>query len=68
MKALAIFFYIIGASFLIASCFTTGHALSWWLGGAAIISLFIGCVLQYNAKKQDIDSLIDDRSNTHFNA
>ena len=49
MKTLAIIFYIIGCGLLIASCFTTGVALTWWLGGAAVVSLIIGCVCQYNS-------------------
>lgn len=49
MKTLAIIFYIIGAGLLIASCFTTGVALTWWLGGAAVVALVAGCVFQYNS-------------------
>ena len=58
MKTLAIIFYIIGSGLLIASCFTTGVALTWWLGGFAVGSLIAGCVCQYNSgnsrrRKQD---------------
>lgn len=49
MKTLAIILYIIGSGLLIASCFTTGIALTWWLGGAAVVSLIAGCIFQYNA-------------------
>lgn len=49
MKTLAIIFYIIGSGLLIASCFTTGIALTWWLGGFAVATLIAGCVCQYNA-------------------
>ena len=49
MKTLAIILYIIGSGLLIASCFTTGIALTWWLGGAAVVALVAGCVCQYNA-------------------
>ena len=37
---------------LIASCFTTGVALTWVLGGLAVVFLVIGCVFQYNTTKQ----------------
>lgn len=49
MKTLAIIFYIIGSGLLIASCFTTGVALTWWLGGFAVATLIAGCICQYNA-------------------
>ena len=49
MKTLAIIFYIIGCGLLIASCFTSGVALTWWLGGSAVVSLIIGCICQYNS-------------------
>lgn len=49
MKTLAIILYIIGSGLLIASCFTTGVALTWWLGGAAVVALIAGCIFQYNA-------------------
>lgn len=51
MKALSIIFYIIGSGLLIASCFTTGVALTWWLGGFAVAALILGCVFQYNARR-----------------
>lgn len=49
MKTLSVIFYIIGSGLLIASCFTTGVALTWWLGGFAVASLIAGCVCQYNS-------------------
>lgn len=49
MKTLAIILYIIGSGLLIASCFTTGVALTWWLGGSAVVALIAGCVCQYNS-------------------
>ena len=49
MKTLAIILYIIGCGLLIASCFTSGVALTWWLGGGAVVALIAGCVFQYNA-------------------
>ena len=52
MKTLAIIFYIIGSGLLIASCFTTGVALTWWLGGAAVVCLIAGCVFQYNSNSR----------------
>lgn len=56
MKTLAIILYIIGSGLLIASCFTTGIALTWWLGGAAVVALIAGCVCQYNASSGGRDS------------
>ena len=53
MKTLAIIFYIIGSGLLIASCFTTGVALTWWLGGFAVGSLIAGCICQYNSGNSD---------------
>lgn len=49
MKTLAVIFYIIGCGLIIASCFTSGVALTWWLGGGAVVSLIVGCICQYNA-------------------
>lgn len=49
MKTLAIILYIIGSGLLIASCFTSGIALTWWLGGSAVVALIAGCICQYNA-------------------
>lgn len=51
MKTLAIISYIIGAILLIASCFTTGVALTWWMGGSALVFLIAGCIFQYNASR-----------------
>ena len=68
MKALSIIFYAIGAGLLVASCFTTGMAVTWWLGGAAIVLIIIGCILQFSIKKQEVDSLIKDERNTHYHA
>lgn len=49
MKTLAVIFYIIGCGLLIASCFTSGVALTWWLGGGAVVALIAGCIFQYNS-------------------
>lgn len=68
MKTLAIICYVIGACLLIASCFTTGVALTWWLGGAAVVMLVLGCIFQFNQKKQDVDQLINEERNTHLHA
>lgn len=51
MKTLAIISYAIGAILLIISCFTTGIALTWWMGGLALLFLILGCIFQYNATK-----------------
>lgn len=52
MKTLAIIFYIIGSGLLIASCFTSGLALTWWLGGFAVATLIAGCICQYNSSQR----------------
>lgn len=49
MKTFAVIFYCIGAILLIISCFCTGMAATWWLGGGAVVALIIGCVFQYRA-------------------
>lgn len=51
MKTLSILSYIIGSVLLIISCFTTGIALTWWLGGVAVLFLILGCVFQFNSVK-----------------
>lgn len=68
MKALAIICYVIGACLLVASCFTTGVSLTWWLGGSAVVLLIAGCVFQFNQRKHEVDELIDAERNTHFNS
>ncbi|MBD5230591.1 MAG: hypothetical protein HDS66_00260 [Bacteroidales bacterium] len=68
MKTLAIISYIIGACLLVASCFTTGVALTWWLGGAAVVLLVLGCIFQYNVKKHEVDDIIAAERNTHMHA
>lgn len=55
MKTLSIVFYILGSILLIVSCFTTGVALTWWLGGGAVVLLIIGCVFQFNSAKRNSD-------------
>lgn len=52
MKALSILCYIIGSGLLIASCFTTGIAVTWSLGGAAVLVLILGCIFQFNTNNQ----------------
>lgn len=47
MKTLSIIFYIVGSILLIVSCFTTGVAVTWILGGVAVICLILGCVFQF---------------------
>ncbi|MBD5292608.1 MAG: hypothetical protein HDS23_05075 [Bacteroides sp.] len=51
MKALSIIFYIIGSILLVTSCFVTNISADWWLGGAAVVALIIGCVCQFNANR-----------------
>ncbi len=51
MKALSIISYAIGAILLIISCFTTGVAVTWRVGGIAVAFLIAGCVFQFNANK-----------------
>lgn len=50
MKTLSIIAYVVGSILLIACCFTTGITLTWCVGGAAVIFLIIGCVMQFNSK------------------
>lgn len=52
MKIASILFYIIGSILLVVSCFTQSIPLTWWLGGSAVATLIIGCVLQFNSNKQ----------------
>lgn len=68
MKALSIICYIIGACLLAASCFTNGVALTWWLGGASIVLLVLGCIFQFNQKKREVDEVIDAERSTHMHA
>ena len=51
MKTLSIICYIIGSILLIVSCFTTSVAVTWWLGGIAVVFLIAGCVCQFNSSK-----------------
>ncbi len=55
MKTLSIFTYAIGFILLLASCFTTGVALTWWLGGLAVLLLIIGCIFQFNSMRHHND-------------
>lgn len=52
MKTLSILCYIIGSGLLIASCFTTGVAVTWALGGSAVLVLILGCVFQFNTGRE----------------
>lgn len=52
MKSLSIICYVIGSILLIISCFTTGVAVTWWLGGIAVLFLFGGCIFQFNNNKR----------------
>lgn len=51
MKTLSILFYVIGSILLIISCFTAGVAITWWLGGGAVVALILGCVCQFKASE-----------------
>lgn len=51
MKTLSVVSYVIGSILLIVSCFTTGVALTWWLGGIAVVFLVLGCIFQFNTNK-----------------
>lgn len=52
MKTLSIIFYAIGFILLLVSCFTSSVAVTWWLGGIAVVALIVGCIFQYNANTQ----------------
>ncbi len=62
MKALSIISYVIGSILLIISCFTTGIAATWWLGGIAVAMLIVGCVFQFQTTK---DNVMFPRHDTH---
>lgn len=51
MKTLSILFYIIGSVLLVTSCFVTSISADWWLGGAAVVALIIGCIFQFNVNR-----------------
>lgn len=51
MKTLSIISYALGFILLIVSCFTSGVALTWWVGGIAVLFLILGCVFQFNSVK-----------------
>lgn len=53
MKTLSILFYLIGSILLIASCFVTSVATTWWLGGSAVLALILGCVCQFNVSRRN---------------
>lgn len=53
MKAMSIICYIIGSILLIVSCFVSGVAVTWWLGGIGVAFLIAGCVFQFNSSKRD---------------
>lgn len=52
MKTLSVISYAIGCILLIISCFTTSIALTWWLGGIAVVALIAGCIFQFNVVKE----------------
>lgn len=68
MKTLSILCYIIGSGLLIASCFTTGVAVTWALGGAAVLVLILGCVFQFNSNNTHHDDHIHHMHNVHHHA
>ncbi|MDE6010673.1 MAG: hypothetical protein K2F87_04395 [Muribaculaceae bacterium] len=51
MKTLSILFYVIGSIMLVASCFVKSVSADWWLGGAAVVALIVGCVFQFNVNR-----------------
>lgn len=53
MKTLSVITYAIGFILLIASCFTTGVAATWWLGGLAVLFLIVGCIFQFNSLNRE---------------
>ena len=53
MKTLSVICYIVGSVLILASCFVSG-ATVWWLGGAAILVLILGCIFQYNGSKGNV--------------
>ena len=65
MKALSILCYIIGSGLLIASCFTTGVAVTWALGGSAVLVLILGCIFQFNTNHESNAERVDHAHNIH---
>lgn len=53
MKTLSIISYVVGSILLIVSCFTTGVAVTWILGGISILFLILGCIFQYNTTRKN---------------
>lgn len=53
MKTLSILFYALGSILLVTSCFVTNISADWWLGGAAVAALIIGCVCQFNVNRSN---------------
>ena len=50
MKTLSIIFYVLGSIALIVSCFLNSQEAMWWVGGAAVVLLIIGCFFQFVVK------------------
>ena len=53
MKTFALISYFLGIMLLTISCFTTGIATTWWLGGCSVAFLAICCILQYQVSKHN---------------
>ncbi|MBD5184439.1 MAG: intracellular growth attenuator family protein [Bacteroidales bacterium] len=53
MKTLSIIAYAVGFVLLLISCFTTGVALTWWMGGLAVLFLIVGCIFQFNSMRRN---------------
>lgn len=51
MRTLSVILYVAGSALLIASCFTSSVALTWWFGIVAVALLIVGCVMQFNLKR-----------------
>lgn len=68
MKALSILCYIIGSGLLIASCFTTGVAVTWSLGGAAVLVLILGCIFQFNTNSHSSRNVHEIHDVRHHHA
>lgn len=69
MKTISILAYFLGSILLIASCFTSSLALTWCFGAAAVVSLIVGCVFQFNSKQSVAHTYVhtSHTHNDHFN-
>lgn len=54
MKKMSVISYIVGSLLLLISCFTLNITLTWWLGAFAVLFLTLGCIFQFNVRRQPV--------------